>query len=67
MIAERIKFVESEKIVETAEMLFRTQGFDNTTVRDITIHLSITDSLFFYYFESVDEILDLLWSGTLRY
>jgi len=61
--AEIVTFVHYEKIVQTAEMLFRTQGFDNTTVRDITKRLNICDSLFYHYFKSVDEILELLWSG----
>jgi len=63
MLAEKLNFVDAEKIFTTAETLFQTQGFDNTTVNDITNVLNITDSLFYYYFESVDEILELLWAG----
>jgi len=64
MPAELATFVHCKNIVKTAEMLFRTQGFDNTTVRDITKRLNMSDSLFFHYFESVDEILELLWSDS---
>jgi|GEM_PF-5274263 len=65
MIAEKVNLVGPNSIVETAEMLFQTKGFDNTTVDDIIGHLNISAKLFFHYFESVDEILELLWSGTL--
>jgi len=63
MTAATDNFVDSKEIVAVAEMLFRTNGFDNTTVRDITNRLNISESSFFDHFESVDEILELLWSG----
>lgn len=63
MIAEKMKLIGSESIVETAEMLFQSKGFDNTTADDIIDHLNISENVFFHHFESVDEILELLWSG----
>ncbi|MDJ0622324.1 MAG: helix-turn-helix domain-containing protein [Desulfocapsaceae bacterium] len=64
MIAEKMNLVGSSGIVETAEMLFQSQGFDNTTVDDIINHLNISERIFYRHFESVDEILELLWSGS---
>lgn len=65
MIAEKLKLVDAEEIVATAKMLFQTRGFENTTIKDITTSLKITDSMFFHHFSSTDEILELLWNGTV--
>lgn len=66
MTAEKFKFVDAEEIVATAEMLFQTRGFEKTTIKDITLSLNIRESLFFHYFNSTDEILELLWSGVTQ-
>lgn len=53
------------QIMQTAQFLFRSKGFDNTTVEDITSFLNIQDSQFLYFFDSLDEVLELLWAGML--
>ena len=62
MTAEKLKLVDAEEIIATAERLFQARGFENTTVQDITISLNTSESLFFHYFRSTDEILELLWN-----
>lgn len=65
MIAEKLHFADAEKIVATAEMLFQKRGFENTTIKDVTTCLRIPESLFFHYFSSTDEILELLWNDVV--
>lgn len=66
MTAEKLEIVDAEEIVAVAEILFQTRGFENTTVLDITTSLQTTESLFFHYFGSTDEILELLWNDSAR-
>lgn len=66
MRAEQLNLVEAEAIAMTAEMLFKMKGFENTTIDDITTHLKISESLFFHFFDSLDEVLELLWNGSYR-
>lgn len=49
-------------IVQTARELFDSQGYDNTTVHDLVDRLDISDTLFFVYFQSLDELLEIVWS-----
>lgn len=50
-------------IIQTARSLFTNNGFDNTTIDDITISLQISDELFREYFSSLSELLEVLWAG----
>lgn len=50
------------EILETAKYLFQKKGFENTTRRDICEILSINNSQFHTHFDSLDEILEILWS-----
>lgn len=54
------------EILRTAQLFFRSKGFDHTRIDDITECLEISDELFFHCFESLDEILELLWSEIPR-
>lgn len=50
------------EIVEAAYACFQKKGFDKTTISDICKRLKIKDSQFHTYFESLDEVLEILWS-----
>lgn len=49
-------------ILQMARELFDTKGFDNTTVHDLIDQLGISETLFFAYFRSLDELLEVVWS-----
>lgn len=53
-------------ILQTAQVLFRSKGFDHTRIDDITESLDISEALFFRCFESLDEVLELLWSDVSK-
>ena len=50
------------QIKEAGCTLFRSQGFENTSVTDIVQKLQIREQDFFFYFKSVDELLEVVWS-----
>ncbi|KJR97460.1 MAG: hypothetical protein VR65_24120 [Desulfobulbaceae bacterium BRH_c16a] len=50
------------KIMETARFLFRQQGFDQTTIRDITEQLGLSETVITGYFSSKDDLLEAVWS-----
>jgi AcrR family transcriptional regulator len=54
------------RIVVTAGRLFRTKGFDKTSLQDLLEELKMSDTLFFKYFQSMDELLEVVWSESLR-
>lgn len=49
-------------IMETARFLFRQQGFDQTTIRDITDRLGLSETVITDYFSSKDDLLEAVWS-----
>lgn len=65
-MAEREKSSQSLEadIIETARLLFKTKGFDHTSLRDITMQLNISDQMISQHFTSLDEILEVVWSGS---
>ncbi len=50
------------EILETAHYLFQKNGFEKTTLSDICEKLSINNSQFYKHFESLDEVLEILWA-----
>ena len=50
------------QIKEAGCTLFRSQGFDNTSVTDIVRKLQIREQDFFTFFKSMDELLEVVWS-----
>ena len=50
------------QIKEAACVLFRSQSFDNTSVTDLVEKLQIEEQTFFIYFQSMDELLGVVWS-----
>jgi TetR/AcrR family transcriptional repressor of nem operon len=51
-----------EQIVEAADQLFYTQGFESTSFADIADAVRISRGNFYYHFKSKDEILDAVIS-----
>ncbi len=49
-------------ILKTAKSYFENKGFEQTTVTDICGSLNISTSQFSIFFESLDEVLETLWS-----
>ena len=47
-----------ERIVEAADALFYTQGFENTSFADIADAVQISRGNFYYHFKTKDDILD---------
>jgi AcrR family transcriptional regulator len=45
------------ELIEKSALLFRTKGYDNTTVRDIAAAAGIQAGSWFYHFKSKQEIL----------
>lgn len=52
------------QIIEAARQLFNAKGFDKTTLEDLIERLGIRPHVFFRYFESMDELLEVVWSGS---
>ncbi len=50
------------KIMEAARQLFKTQGYDNTTLEDISKQLQISDIEVLKYFSSEGDLLEAVWS-----
>ena len=50
------------RIKEAACALFRSQGFENTTVTQLVGKLQIEEQIFYSYFQSLDELLEVVWS-----
>lgn len=51
-----------QKIMEAARYLFGQQGFDHTTLQDITERLNLCESVFAMHFVSKDDLLEAVWS-----
>ena len=52
------------EILQTAKLLFLNKGFDQTSVEDITGQLNADSSIFYRHFDSLDQVLEILWSGS---
>ncbi|WP_438490895.1 TetR/AcrR family transcriptional regulator [Paenibacillus sp. IHBB 3054] len=46
------------EILDTAELLFFTQGYSRTTINDILQRIGIAKGTFYYYFKSKEEVMD---------
>ena len=55
------------EILLTAQVLFQDKGFEQTTVWDICSSLQISITQFCSFFDSLDEILEILWTGEIVY
>lgn len=50
-------------ILETAHYFFQKKGFEETSLSDICKKLGINKYQFYQNFESLDEVLEILWQG----
>ena len=50
------------EILESAHFFFQQKGFEKTAIEDICIRLNINSAQFYYHFESLDEVLEILWA-----
>jgi len=57
---ERRKERTQRRLLEAAERLFRTQGFDATTVEEIAEAADVAKGTFFNYFESKESVLGVI-------
>lgn len=58
--------VRQTEILDTAQMLFYTKGYDKTAVRDIIDDIGIAKGTFYHHFNSKEELLDALISRLLE-
>ena len=48
------------EFIDTAEKLFLTKGYNETTISDIVKSAGVAQGTFYYYFKTKDEILDAI-------
>ncbi|WP_141505123.1 TetR/AcrR family transcriptional regulator [Paenibacillus luteus] len=48
------------EIMDTAEALFHSKGYDKTTINDILKEIGIAKGTFYYYFKSKEEVMDAI-------
>lgn len=48
------------EIIETAGKLFEEKGYEQTQVQDIVNEIGVAKGLFYYYFKSKDEVMEVL-------
>ncbi|SFE91057.1 transcriptional regulator, TetR family [Paenibacillus algorifonticola] len=48
------------EILDAAEMLFYTKGYNKTTINDILQEIGIAKGTFYYYFKSKEEVMDAI-------
>lgn len=52
--------VRRDEFISTAEILFEEKGYENTSVDDIVKRMGVAKGLFYYYFETKDDVLDII-------
>lgn len=52
--------VRKNEILDTAERLFTTKGYNQTTILDILNEIGIAKGTFYYYFKSKEEVMDAI-------
>ena len=52
--------IRREELIDIAEELFLTRGYDETPVSEIVKKAQVAQGTFYYYFKSKDEVLDAL-------
>jgi len=46
-----------QELIDTAERLFITRGYDQTSISDIVKEVNVSQGAFYYYFESKEDVL----------
>jgi AcrR family transcriptional regulator len=49
-----------QEILKAAQILFHIKGFQNTSINDIMKHIGAAKGVFYYYFETKEQVLDTL-------
>ncbi|MDW5563608.1 MAG: TetR/AcrR family transcriptional regulator [Methanomassiliicoccus sp.] len=49
------------EFIQAARDLFNEKGFEKTSIDDIVARLGVAKGLFYYYFDSKEEVLDILY------
>jgi len=52
--------VRMNEILDVADYLFFTKGYDATTINDIAKKMGVAQGMLYYYFKSKEEILEKL-------
>ena len=52
-----LKLDRKNAFVNAAEELFKEKGFENTSIDDIVERVGVAKGLFYYYFDSKEELL----------
>jgi len=52
--------VRKAEIIDVAERLFTTKGYNKTTISDIMDDIGIAKGTFYYHFKSKDEVMDAI-------
>ncbi|MFW6083271.1 MAG: TetR/AcrR family transcriptional regulator [Thermoplasmatota archaeon] len=52
--------VRKKELVDAAEILFREKGYSSTSVADIVNRVGVAHGLFYYYFDSKEDIIDAI-------
>ncbi|EGO64125.1 TetR/AcrR family transcriptional regulator [Acetonema longum] len=50
----------TNELIDAAEELFLTNGYDKTSVSDIVKKIGVAQGTFYYYFQTKEEILDAI-------
>lgn len=50
------------EILESAYFFFQHKGYEKTKIQDICNRLNINSAQFYKHFESLDEVLEILWA-----
>lgn len=56
-----------KELIEIAEQLFITKGYEQTAVSDIVKEAHVAQGTFYYYFKTKEEILDLITDRYIRF
>ena len=51
-----------QTLIEAGRSSFTRKGFEGTTIHDVTKLVDIEERVFFSYFESLDDLLEAIWS-----
>ncbi|MDR1183885.1 MAG: TetR/AcrR family transcriptional regulator, partial [Coriobacteriales bacterium] len=56
--------VRKTEILDVAERLFNTKGYDATSISDIIDHVGVARATVYYHFKSKEDVLDALLERT---
>lgn len=54
--------IRKAELIDTAEELFRTRGYHQTSVSDIVKNIGVAQGTFYYYFETKEDVLEAIIS-----